>query len=96
VDRRWGDGLTTWTAHDGDVTTYRIVLEGELSDRFAATFPEMHLECGDGETSLTGEIRDQAELQGLLAQVADLGLSLRSFGPVTPRPETAAAAVDHL
>jgi hypothetical protein len=96
VDRRWGDGPTPWTAHDGDVTTYRIVLEGELSDRFAATFPDMHLQCGDGETSLTGEIRDQAQLQGLLAQVAELGLSLRSFGPVTPRSATSAADHGHL
>ena len=86
MDRRWGDGVASRTPHDGPVTTYRIVLEGELSDRFAATFPGMHLQCGTGETSLTGEIRDQAQLQGLLAQVADLGLSLRSFGPVTTPP----------
>jgi len=64
------------------VTTYRIVVEGELSDRFAATFDGMQLEHGVGETYLTGGITDQAQLQGLLARIADLGLSLRSFGPV--------------
>jgi hypothetical protein len=91
VDRRRGDGHGSPQPHDGEVTTYRIVLEGELSDRFAATFPGMHLECGDGETSLTGEIIDQAQLQGVLAQVGDLGLSLRSFGPLTPPPQTGVA-----
>jgi hypothetical protein len=76
------------------VTTYRIILEGELSDRFAATFPGMRLECGDGETSLTGEIRDQAQLQGVLAHVADLGLSLRSFAPVMTPPESSVATAE--
>ncbi len=68
------------------VATYRIVVEGELSDRFATTFEGMHLEHGVGETYLTGDIVDQAQLQGLLAHVSDLGLSLRSFGPVAPSP----------
>jgi hypothetical protein len=67
------------------VTTYRIVVDGELSDRFCATFEAMRLERGDGTTSLTGEIADQAQLHGLLARVAELGLSLVSFGPVVPR-----------
>jgi len=69
------------------VTTYRIVVEGELSDRFIATFDGMRLERGVGETYLTGGIIDQAHLQGLLARIADLGLSLRSLGPVTADPE---------
>ncbi len=69
------------------MTTYRIVVEGELSDRFVATFDEMRLERGVGETSLTGEIADQAQLQGLIARVADLGLSLRSVARVAPDPE---------
>ena len=72
------------------VTTYRIVVEGELSDRFVATFDGMRLERGAGETCLTGRITDQAQLQGLLARIADLGLSLRSFGPVNADPEPGA------
>ncbi len=52
----------------------------------------MRLERGAGETWLTGEIADQAQLQGLLARVADLGLALRSFGPVPPEPEGCARA----
>ena len=67
-----------------DVTTYQIVVDGELSDRFVATFGDMRLERDAGRTSLTGEIADQAQLHGLLARVAELGLALVSFGPVVP------------
>jgi hypothetical protein len=66
------------------VTTSQTVVDGELSDRFGATFGDMRLERGAGRTSLTGEIADQAQLHGLLARVAELGLSLVSFGPVVP------------
>ena len=72
------------------VTTYRLVVEGELSDRFAAAFGAMRLEHGPGETALVVEIADQAQLQGLIAHVADLGLAVRSFGPVIPPVEPAA------
>ena len=71
------------------MATYRIVVEGELGDRFVATFGEMRLERAEGETWLTGEVADQAQLQGLLARVADLGLALRSFGPVLSGAEVA-------
>ena len=67
-----------------DVTTYRIVVDGELSDQFVATFGDMRLERDAGRTSLTGEIADQAQLHGLLARVAELGLALVSVGPVVP------------
>lgn len=69
------------------MTTYRIVIDGELSDRFVATFGEMRLARRAGETWLTGEIADQAQLQGLITRVADLGLSLLSVAPVVPDPE---------
>ena len=84
--RRWS---TLW-----DVTTYRLVVEGELSDRFAAAFGAMRLEHGPGETSFVGEIADQAQLQGLIAHVAELGLAVRSFGPVVPPVEPAAGPHD--
>ena len=73
-----------WCRSLKNVTTYQIVVDGELSDRFVATFGDMRLERGEGTTSLTGEIADQAQLHGLLARVAELGLALVSFGPVAP------------
>lgn len=56
--------------------TYRLVVEGELGDQVGSAFAGMSLERGHGITTLTGDLRDQAELQGMLQRVADLGLTL--------------------
>ena len=55
---------------------YRLVVEGELSDRMQPAFEGLTLTRGDGTTTLTGTIRDQAELQGVLQRITDLGLTL--------------------
>ncbi len=55
---------------------YQLVVEGELSDRMQAAFEGMNLTRGDGTTTLTGIVRDQAELQGILQRITDLGLTL--------------------
>ena len=56
--------------------TYRLTVEGELSDRVGPSFDGMTLTRAEGTTTLTGHVRDQAELQGLLRRVSDLGLTL--------------------
>ena len=76
------------------VTKYRIVVEGELGDRFFATFGEIQVDRVAGETWLTGDIADQTRLQGLIAHIADLGLSLRSVGPASSDPPVAFDPVD--
>ncbi len=53
---------------------YRLVVEGELSDQIALAFDGMTLTREEGVTVLT--VRDQAELQGFLQRVSDLGLTL--------------------
>jgi hypothetical protein len=60
------------------VREYEVVVRGELSDDAATVFKGMTLERGDGVTILGGPIRDQAELQGLLTRISDLGLTLLS------------------
>jgi hypothetical protein len=57
---------------------YRVIVEGELSDRVASAFEGLTLEHDKGNTVLVGPVRDQAELQGLLQRVSDLGLTLLS------------------
>ena len=57
---------------------YRLVVEGELSDRVQSAFEGMSLTREQGKTVLCGPVRDQAELQGLLRRVSDLGLTLLS------------------
>jgi hypothetical protein len=53
-----------------------LVVEGELGDHVRGSFDGMALARADGTTILTGPVRDQAELQGLIQRAADLGLTL--------------------
>ena len=55
---------------------YRIVLRGRLSKRFESAFEGMTLEHAPGRTVLTGDVRDQAQLYGVLDQVRDFGVEL--------------------
>jgi hypothetical protein len=58
---------------------YRLVVEGELSDSSSRqAFEGMTCAHDGGNTVLEGPVRDQAELQGLLQRVSDLGLTLLS------------------
>ncbi len=57
---------------------YRLVVEGELSERAGQAFSGMSLARSNGRTTLSGPVRDQAELQALLQRVSDLGLTLLS------------------
>lgn len=57
---------------------YQLTVEGELSDRMCPAFAGMTLTRERGNTVLAGRVRDQAELQGLLQRVSDLGLTLLS------------------
>jgi hypothetical protein len=51
----------------------------------------MVLEPGHGETVLVGEIRDQADLYGLLDRLRDFGIDLVAVEPEadSPRPGSA-------
>jgi hypothetical protein len=69
--------------------TYRIVVGGELSGRYAAAFEGMEMETRSGETILTGEIADQPQLHGISA----LGLKLVSVEPM-PREPKASSRMD--
>jgi hypothetical protein len=75
---------------------YRLIVEGELSDYLEPTFHGMTLTRAQGNTELTGYVRDQAELQGLLQRVSALGLTLlevRAIGDSAPRSEKAEADI---
>lgn len=55
---------------------YRIVVNGRLSDRFGAAFGGLALRPRERTTALEGELRDQAELFGVLERMRDLGLEV--------------------
>lgn len=76
------------------MAVYTIVVKGELSDLFSGSFDGVTLQAGEGETALTCDIVDQSQLQGVLSQVADLGLVLVSVTQtVSPDPGRPASAV---
>jgi hypothetical protein len=64
-----------------DSSRYRIVLRGRLSERFESAFEGMVLEAGPNQTVLVGEIRDQAQLYGLLDRLRDFGIDLIAVEP---------------
>jgi hypothetical protein len=61
---------------------YCIRIQGHLASEWSEWFGGMMIECHpDGTTTLSGPIRDQAALHGMLLKVRDLGLSLISVNP---------------
>ena len=57
-------------------TAYRIVVRGELDDRFAYLFNGMDLQRIDGTTVLTGNVLDRAQLHGFIERLDELALEL--------------------
>ena len=62
----------------GTSKVYRIVARSELSERYAAAFEGLEMETKDGQTILTGEIKDQPHLFGILDRLNGLGMDLLS------------------
>ena len=58
---------------------YRLVVRGELDDRFAYLFNGLDFERIAGTTVLSGRVIDQAQLHGYIARVEELGLELVSI-----------------
>lgn len=57
-------------------STYRLVVRGELDDRYSYLFEGMGMEQEAGKTVLTGVIRDQAQLHGFIERIEELNLDL--------------------
>jgi hypothetical protein len=61
------------------VDTYRVRVRGHLDDRWSDWLGGLAVQRqADGTTVLTGPIRDQAALFGVIAGIRDLGLALLS------------------
>jgi hypothetical protein len=57
-------------------STYRLVVRGELDDRYAYLFEGLEMEQVAGTTVLTGCVRDQAQLHGFIERIEELSLDL--------------------
>ena len=60
---------------------YRIVLRGRLSEHFESAFDGMTLEHGPNRTVLIGDVRDQAQLYGLIDRLQEFGIELLAVEP---------------
>ena len=68
-------------------TQYRIQVKGHLPERWFEMVERMEVVCeADGNTTISGLIRDQAELYGLISKLQILGLTLISINQITLAP----------
>ena len=58
--------------------TGRIVVRGEFGPLLTAALPECEIAALSGETHVTAQVRDEAELYGVLDRLRDLGAELVS------------------
>ncbi len=64
---------------------YQIRIKGHLGCTWTDWFGGLTITLEDnGDTLLTGPVRDQAALYGVLKKVRDLGLPLISINPFEP------------
>jgi hypothetical protein len=63
---------------------YAIRIRGRLGATALSAFPSMSSESANDETVLTGELRDQSALFGVLAQIEALGLELIDVRRISP------------
>lgn len=66
--------------------SYQLVVRGEVDDRYAYLFERMQMERVAGTTVITGRVRDQAHLHGLIERIEELGLELLSVQKAGARP----------
>jgi hypothetical protein len=62
--------------------TYRLEVKGHLGDLTGRSFPRMRIVYKKGNTVLVGPVRDQAELNGLLQHLLQMGITLVSVTTV--------------
>ena len=76
---------------NGKTTQYEIRVGGLLSERLASAFPELHARIRDHDTILSGDLRDQSALHGVLGRIEALGLELLEVRRPRTKPASQAA-----
>ncbi len=71
-----------------ETEVYEIRIAGNLSSRWSDWFEGLTITPGQGnETILSGVLRDQADLHGVLMKIRDLHLKLISVNRILPQEE---------
>ena len=66
--------------------TFRVWVTGVLKDGFAKGIdPGLNQETAEANTALSGELVDQAQLQGLLQRLSSLGVEVIRFETYPPK-----------
>jgi hypothetical protein len=65
----------------GFAVAYRILVRGEISRPLVGPLDGMTLESDGDQTLLSGPVVDQAQLQGILRWLTDLGVEIISVNP---------------
>jgi hypothetical protein len=78
----------------GKGTLYRIVARCELTDRYASDFEGMEMETKNGQTILSGEVKDQPHLFGILDRLNSLGLELLSVQALSEDAHPSAEVIE--
>jgi hypothetical protein len=78
----------------GKGTLYRIVVRSELSDSYASAFEDMEMETKEGQTILSGEVKDQPHLFGILDRLNSLGLELLSVQAISEEAHPSAEVIE--
>lgn len=58
------------------MTRFRIRVDDEVTDELLSAFPQLSPTVQRTQTTLTGDVVDQAELQGLLNYLDSMGLTI--------------------
>ena len=68
---------------------YQITVKEYLEENWSDWLDNLAItHAQDGTTILSGSIRDQTALYGLIAKIRDLGLTLVNVAPYTPSAPT--------
>jgi hypothetical protein len=70
------------TRASGDAVRYAFVIRGAIEQPLNGPLEGMTIEAAEGESVLVGSITDQAQLQGVLNWLSDLGVETVSVNPV--------------
>ena len=73
--------MTAEREHD-EQEVYQITVKGVLDETWSDWFSGMAVTFGDGVTTLTGPVADQAALRGILVKIWDLNLTLISASQI--------------
>jgi hypothetical protein len=78
----------------GKEKVYRIVARSELGEWYASAFEGMRMETKNGRTILTGEVKDQPHLFGILDRLNGLGLELLSVQALSEADHPSAEGIE--